>query len=59
MDITGHDWYVCVEAKQTVLAEPYSDLSTGKMILSIVSTFYNAAGENALGMIDIDIALDI
>lgn len=57
-DVTGREWYGCVEAKQTVLTEPYVDSASGKMILSAVSPVYDDAGENALGAVGIDIALD-
>ena len=56
-DITGREWYRCMETKQTVFTEPYVDSSTGKIVLSIVSPVCDDAGD-VLGAAGIDIALD-
>lgn len=57
-DITGRGWYGCITGKKTVLAEPYVDSSTGKLILSAASPVYDDATGEVLGAVGMDIALD-
>lgn len=55
---TERVWYPCIDAKATVLTEPYLDPSTGKFILSTVTPVYDEANGDALGVVGMDLALD-
>ena len=56
-DITGRAWYSCIETGKTVLTEPYTDSSTGELILSAATPVYDENG-NVLGAAGMDISLE-
>lgn len=56
-DITSRSWYDQVlEAKTTIVTEPYQNSSTGEMVSSIVSPVFNASGEMT-GVAALDLSL--
>lgn len=55
---TERVWYSCVEARATLLTEPYVDSSTGKVILSAVTPVYDEANGSVLGVAGVDVSLD-
>ncbi len=57
-DITGRGWYGCIETGKTILTEPYTDSSTGKMILSAASPVFDNASGTVLGAVGMDISLE-
>ncbi len=57
-DITQRAWYQCIQSKQTMLTEPYTDSSTGDLILSAATPIYDTDGTTILGVAGLDIALD-
>lgn len=56
-DVTSREWYKCIDAKETVLTEPYIDSASGKMILSAVSPVYDSSGK-AIGAVGMDISME-
>lgn len=57
-DITSRSWYGQVlEAKTTIVTEPYENSSTGEMVASIVSPVFNASGEMT-GVAALDLSLN-
>ena len=57
-DITSRSWYDQVlEAKTTIVTEPYENSSTGEMVASIVSPVFNASGE-ITGVAALDLSLN-
>lgn len=56
-EITQREWYTCVEKNKTILTEPYTDASTGKIILSAAAPIYDENG-NPLGVAGLDISLE-
>lgn len=57
-DITGRGWYGCIETKQPILTEPYTDSSTGKLILSAAAPVIDDTDGTVLGAVGMDISLD-
>lgn len=57
-DVTTREWYKCIDLGRTILTEPYTDSSTGKMILSAVSPVYDDATGSAIGAVGIDISME-
>lgn len=56
-DIASRSWYDQVlEAKTTIVTEPYKNSSTGEMVSSIVSPVFNASGEMT-GVAALDLSL--
>lgn len=55
---TERVWYPCVEARKTLLTDPYIDPSTGQIIISAVSPVYDADTDEPLGVAGVDISLD-
>ena len=56
-DITTRPWYKCVEVGHTILTEPYEDVNTGKLIITVATPIYNNA-QKVLGVVGMDILLD-
>lgn len=56
-DVTSREWYKCIDARETILTEPYIDSASGKMILSAVSPVYDADGK-AIGAVGMDISME-
>ena len=55
--VSSRPWYKCVELEQTFMTEPYEDVNTGKIVLTISAPVYNAMG-NIVGVVGLDILLD-
>ena len=56
-EITSREWYECAKTKKTVLTEPYTDISTGTMIVSVATPIYNTSGA-VVGVAGVDISLN-
>ena len=56
-EITTREWYECTKTKKTFLTEPYTDISTGTMIVSVATPVYNSAGA-VIGVTGVDISLN-
>lgn len=56
-DITSRPWFYCTEIGQTILTEPYVDVSTGMMVLSAVTPVYDNNGSKVLGVTGLDISM--
>ncbi len=55
--VSSRPWYKCTEVKHTILTEPYEDVNTGKMVLTVATPIYNSTGK-LLGVAGLDILLD-
>ena len=55
--ISSRPWYKCVEVGHTTLTEPYEDVNTGKLVLTVSTPVYNFAGK-VIGVTGMDILLD-
>lgn len=56
-DITTRDWYGQVmEAKKTIITEPYENSSTGEMVSSVISPVFNDK-EEIIGVASLDLAV--
>ncbi len=55
--ITQREWFTCTTTGEAMLTEPYTDASTGNLILSAAAPIYDNNG-NVLGVAGLDIALD-
>ncbi len=56
-DMKSRPWYACTETGEILLTEPYVDVNTGGMVLTISTPVYNSSGK-LLGVTGMDIALD-
>ena len=56
-DVESRPWYRCTELRTTILTEPYEDVSSGKIVLTIASPVYNITGK-VVGVFGLDILLD-
>ena len=57
-DITQRDWYQVTQTGKSMLTNAYTDVSTGKLILSAAAPVYDPSGKNVVGVAGLDIALD-
>lgn len=57
-DVTTRPWYKVAEVKKTILAAPYVDVSTNKLIVSAAAPLYDHESGNVIGVVGIDMALD-
>ena len=57
-DITKREWFNCTKTGETLLTEPYTDASTGNLILSAAAPIYDNDGKTVLGVAGIDISLE-
>ena len=55
--VSSRPWYKCVEVGHTTMTEPYEDVATGKMVLTVSTPVYNFAGK-VIGVTGMDISLD-
>lgn len=56
-DITTRDWYSQVmDAKQTIITEPYENSSTGELVSSVISPVFNDK-EEIIGVAALDLAV--
>ena len=56
-DIATRPWYECVNAKKTIITDPYIDASTGAKVISVATPITNAMG-GAVGVSGMDVSLD-
>ena len=56
-EITKREWFNCTSTGEAMLTEPYTDASTGDLILSAAAPVYDSNG-NVLGVAGLDITLD-
>ena len=54
---SSRPWYKCTEVGYTILTEPYEDVNTGKMVLTVATPLYSSTG-SVLGVTGLDILLD-
>ena len=54
-DLTTRDWYVCTQTGETILTEPYVDVSTGKMVVSVATPIFD--NDNMIGISGMDISI--
>ena len=55
--VSSRPWYKCTEVGHTIMTEPYEDVNTGKLVLTVATPVYNSAGK-VLGVTGMDILLD-
>ena len=55
--ITTRPWYACTQSKRTLLTEPYEDVNTGKMVITVATPIFNSNGK-IVGVAGLDISLD-
>ena len=55
--VSSRPWYKCVEVGHTTMTEPYEDVATGKLVLTVSTPVYNFAGK-VIGVTGMDISLD-
>ena len=55
--VASRPWYKCTEVGYTIMTEPYEDVSTGKIVLTVATPVYNSNG-SVLGVTGLDILLD-
>ena len=56
-EVASRPWFECTKVGYPVMTEPYQDVATGKMVLTVAAPVYNAAGK-AIGVSGMDISLD-
>ncbi|MBR5579524.1 MAG: HAMP domain-containing protein [Lachnospiraceae bacterium] len=56
-DITSRPWYQCVALNKTILTDPYKDVSTGKLVITIAAPVFDSMGK-VLGVSGIDITVE-
>ena len=56
-EITKREWFNCTKTGEAMLTEPYTDASTGNLILSAAAPIYDSNGK-VLGVAGLDITLD-
>ena len=56
-EITSRAWYECVNTGATVLTQPYTSASTGKMILSAATPVYDQ-NNKVVGAVGIDVGIE-
>lgn len=57
-DITARPWYKVTETKAPLITAPYTDASTGQLIITVAAPVYNTKSTEIIGAAGIDIALD-
>lgn len=55
-DVTKRPWYAAAETKKTVITEPYTDVSTGKQVVTIATPVFDD-GQEIIGIAGVDIAM--
>ena len=56
--ITQREWFTCTTTGKPILTEPYTDASTGNLILSAAAPVYDTDGKTVLGVAGVDISLE-
>lgn len=56
-DAVSREWYTAVEQKQTVFTQPYIDLTTGKIVMTVATPICNDVNK-VLGVVGFDILLE-
>lgn len=56
--IEERPWFVCTKLGYSILTEPYSDDSTGGLVLSAASPVYDEDGKTILGVAGMDISME-
>lgn len=57
-DIASRPWYNAVTTNQTVITLPYTDISTGKTVVTVASPIVQSNTSNVVGVAAIDISLE-
>lgn len=57
-DITTREWYQVTSTKGSMLTSAYTDVSTGKVVLTAAAPVYDKSGSSIIGITGLDIALD-
>ena len=55
--VSSRPWYKCTTVGHTILTEPYEDVNTGKLVLTIATPVYDNT-RKVLGVTGLDILLD-
>ena len=55
--VSSRPWYKCTEVGHTIMTEPYEDVSTGKLVLTVSTPVYSTIGK-LVGVAGMDILLD-
>lgn len=56
-DVTTREYYACVTDGKAMLTEPYVDINTGRLVISVAAPVYDSTG-TAIGVSGMDIATD-
>ena len=56
-DITSREWYSAVTKKQTVFTEPYLDINTGQIVMTVATPVFDD-NNKVVGVIGFDILLE-
>lgn len=56
-DITGREWFESTKTGSSMLTKPYTDASTGNVIVSAAAPVLDEGG-NAIGVVGLDLSLD-
>ncbi len=57
-DIASRPWYAAATNKETIITTPYTDISTGMLVVTIASPIVESNSGEVLGVAAIDIRLD-
>ena len=55
--VSSRPWYKCTTVGSTILTEPYEDVNTGKMVLTVSTPVYDSQ-RKVIGVTGLDILLD-
>ena len=55
--VASRPWYKCTEVGHTVLTEPYEDVNTGQLVVTVSTPVYSSIGK-LIGVAGMDILLD-
>ena len=55
--VASRPWYKCTEVGHAILTEPYEDVNTGQLVVTVSTPVYNYDG-NLIGVAGMDILLD-
>ena len=56
-EVATRPWYECTKTGYTIMTEPYEDVNTGSMVLTVATPVYNSAGK-VIGVAGMDISMD-
>lgn len=57
-DVTTREWYKSVSEKKLFISEPYEDVNTKNMVVTISTPVYNQNGTEVLGITAVDIEIN-